>query len=463
MHLPPLSDPSFRGLIGVARREITPPVGINARCWGAAAHDVAEGIHKPLTLTVLTLQSNPADLPFALIAIDLPCWGSREAEWGVRGDVVAALATSEERVLLNLSHSHAAGPLYLRPDFAEAPGWELVKPFYEAIRAAAAAAARETLAAAQPALLAWRYGRCDLATQRDLHDTDNARIICGYNPLAPADDTLLVGRVTDAHGAVLATLVNYACHPTTLAWENRLISPDYIGALRETVEAATASPAHPAPPCLFLQGASGELAPAHQYVGDPAVADNHGRRLAHAALATLAGMQSPGTQLAFQGPRESGAPLAIWKPEPIESSTTLRAERIAVTIPLKPQEAVKAPGPTNSRVDEERERRRAVVRGWVGSGDSTELPVWLWQVGGAVLVAQQNEAYSDFQTALRAAFPALPLAVMNLTNGSIAYTPPAPLYDQNIYQVWQTPYAKGCAEHLREGTLTALQSFLQHG
>ena len=42
-------------------------------------------------------------------------------------------------------------------------------------------------------------------------------------------------------------------------------------------------------------------------------------------------MQSPGTQLAFQGPRESGAPLAIWKPEPIESSTTLRAERIAVT------------------------------------------------------------------------------------------------------------------------------------
>ena len=33
---------------GVARRDVTPPVGIYARSWGAATHEVAEGVHRPL-------------------------------------------------------------------------------------------------------------------------------------------------------------------------------------------------------------------------------------------------------------------------------------------------------------------------------------------------------------------------------------------------------------------------------
>ena len=49
------SHPSFHGQIGVARSDITPPVGIYARNWGAAEHDVADSIHCPLTLTALAL------------------------------------------------------------------------------------------------------------------------------------------------------------------------------------------------------------------------------------------------------------------------------------------------------------------------------------------------------------------------------------------------------------------------
>ena len=36
---------------GVATRDITPPVGIYARSWGAATHEVAEGVHRPFTAT----------------------------------------------------------------------------------------------------------------------------------------------------------------------------------------------------------------------------------------------------------------------------------------------------------------------------------------------------------------------------------------------------------------------------
>src|SRR5690606_30951210 len=136
---------------------------------------------------------------------------------------------------------------------------------------------------------------------RDLPDPDESkqRDLCGYDPTREADDTLLVGRISDREGALRGVLVNYACHPTTLAWDNRAISPDYVGAMRATVEEITGAPG------LFLLGACGELSPRYQYVGETEVADRHGRQLAHAALATLYDMEPPGMQLCYQGAVES--------------------------------------------------------------------------------------------------------------------------------------------------------------
>ena len=49
----PLQDtPSaFSGQIGLGRRDTTPPSGIYARMWGAATHDLATGVHRPLSAT----------------------------------------------------------------------------------------------------------------------------------------------------------------------------------------------------------------------------------------------------------------------------------------------------------------------------------------------------------------------------------------------------------------------------
>src|SRR2546423_14288999 len=104
-----VKQPSFAGLTGVAREDITPPPGIYARSWGAAKHDVAEGVHRPLTLTCLTFQSTAADAPLVLIAADLGTWRSRDDEWLVRGGVLDAIGVDESRGLLCLSPS-PAGP-----------------------------------------------------------------------------------------------------------------------------------------------------------------------------------------------------------------------------------------------------------------------------------------------------------------------------------------------------------------
>src|SRR5919202_124088 len=47
--------PTSRLRLGHARVEITPPVGIYHRMWGAARHDRATGVHRPLVADVLAL------------------------------------------------------------------------------------------------------------------------------------------------------------------------------------------------------------------------------------------------------------------------------------------------------------------------------------------------------------------------------------------------------------------------
>jgi hypothetical protein len=442
---PPVTQPGFEGWIGVARADITPPVGIYARSWGVAKHDVAERVHRPFTATVLSLRTGKDETPFLLAAVDLGWWRTRDDEEFVRLPLVREIAKDPARVIVNLSHTHA-GPSICRED-RDKPGGQHIEGYLAKVRDGLLEAARKATASAVPAVLEWRAGRCDLATNRDLPDPHRERIVTGFNPSKPADDALLVGRASDASGKTLATIVNYACHPTTIAWALPVLSPDYVGELRTTVEAATGGA-----PCLFLQGNSGELAPRDNYANDLAVADQQGRVLGHAALSTLEAMQPPRTRLEFAGVVESGAPLGTWKRTADARSPRLEALLVDVEYALKPlassAEIEREMKSTDDRVMKERLLRKLRVRRIVGEGSSAKVPLWAWRVGDAFLVAQPNESYSDLQQALRAARPGRAIVSMNLSNGSIGYLCPSEMHAHDIYQVWQSPFEKGSLERL---------------
>jgi len=442
--------------MGVARRDITPPVGIYNRSWGAAVTDVAEGIHRPLTATALALASTGGGAPVLLVALDLGWFRSAEDELWVRRSVLDALDLHESRLMIALSHTHA-GPSVSTAD-RDRPGGEMVAPYLESVCAAVREAAAEAVRGMRPAILSWTRGGCDLARNRDLDE--GARHACGFNPAAEADDAVLVGRVTTERGS-LATLVNYACHPTTLAWENRLISPDYVGAMREVVEGATGAP------CLFLQGASGELGPRRGFTGGTAVADANGRMLGHAVLSALEGMLPPGQELVYRGILESGAPLAIWQPEPFDPPGRLSVRRESVVYATRTDEELDAVERMWESLDERvrGERlsrrihlRRSLPRARAGIG------LWVWRVGEAVFVGQPNEAYSRFQRELRRRFPEHALVVMNLVNGpGLGYLPEEGAYrfERDLYQVWQTPFARGSLERLLERAERSVATLLE--
>jgi len=447
------SLPSFAGKIGFAQADITPPVGIYSRNWGAAKNDIAEGIHRPLSARVLALQSNDSEKPLLLISLDLGWWKNRQDEWYVRGAVLEEFGLDESQVLINLTHTHA-GPVFCRDD-KDKRGGEFIERYLEKVRDAVLEASRNALAGSTPATLAWATGTCNLAQDRDLPDPNGERIVCGFHPNTFADVTLLVGRVTDANNEVLCILANYACHPTTLAWENNLISPDWVGAYYETIHNQIGAPA------MFLQGASGELQARETYTGNVEIADAQGRQFAFAVLSTLQTMLPAKMQLEYSGVVESGAPLAKWKRVASAPSTQVSSQRLEVEVPLKELESVAeieaALSICEDRMMRERLTRKMRVRLTVGEGRCTRLPFWIWELGDAIFVAQREEAYSVFQMELRRRFPDKAIIVMNLTNGSCGYLPPDNLYDLNIYQVWQTPYARGCAEILMDAAKSQIE------
>lgn len=456
----PARDPSarqtnsFRGRIGIAREDITPPVGIYSRNWGAAKHETADWIHRPLTLSVLTLASSSGGDRLALIDADLGWWRSMGFFDEFQKRLLEEVHLESSQLIFALSHTHASPPLMV-PD-GSLPGSELMGLWMESVYQAAVNAIHCAFTAAEQAILDWHQGACRLAAARDLPDPDPAsdRMICGYNPELAADDTLLVGRVTGPSGRVRAILVNYACHPTTLAWENTAISPDYIGAMRETIETSTSAMA------FFLQGMSGDLAPRHQYVGDVEVADRHGRQLGFAALATLHDMPPAGSQLSFDGVIESGAPLALWRPHQHEIPTTLQALELSVELDLKDWPTADALEQQRllctDRAIEERLRRKRDIRRWLGDGASYPLTIHAWRIGDAVLIGCAGEAYSQLQQDLRNHFPGRAIICMNLINGSIGYLPPEHLYDQDVYPVWQTPFERGGLERTSEAMIRAV-------
>jgi hypothetical protein len=165
--------------------------------------------------------------------------------------------------------------------------------------------------------------------------------------------------------------------------------------------------------------------------------------------------------LQFDGVIESGAPLAIWREKTGHISTDLAALMTNVEYALKPlpslDELQAQWRNTTDPVMKERLWRKVGVRRIVGDGDTTAMPLWAWRIGEAFFIGQCNEAYSPLQTQLRARFGGRLIAVMNLVNGTAGYLPPRPLYDRDIYQVWQSPFNSGSLERLLQAAGQSLE------
>ena len=449
--------------------------------WGAAKHERSTGVHRPLMATALLMQSESQGTGDSrvIIALDHCLFWTEEMNRFL--DTVSEQAqVPRESIIVFFSHTHGAGLMGLeRRSF---PGGELIEPYLEELALKVVNLIADCRHRLTAATIVYGTGQCGMAKHRDFFDQQNGHYVCGFNPSGKTDETVLVGRIISDAGAPLATIVNYACHPTTLAWDNTLISPDYIGAMRELVEDATGVP------CVFIQGASGDVGPREGFVGDVEVADRNGRQLGYTVLSTLESLPPAGNEFEYQGPVVSGATIGTWayrkeSPERVKGESKWIAA--CPTIPLKyrtdlpvlaelesekakwqaeKQQATEAGDEARAQHAHamiERSTRRMTRVAFLPSGDSYPYPIPMWRNGDAIWIAFDGEHYNVLQRTLRERFPETPLVIGTLANGSkVWYLPDAASYGRGLYQEEVSILAKGSLEAVIEATIAAVGQLL---
>jgi hypothetical protein len=239
---------------GAAKVDITPPVGFPMWGYGARHDNPSEGVLDPLYARALVLAAGDAKV--AIVALDLGRAPTRQSTAVIRARVKEA---GVSHLFLVASHTHH-GPVL------ELATWPTAEDSYNSrLQQKLSDVILEANRALQPARLG--VASKEVPFNRNRHSRQ---------PDKPVDRELLVLRVEDASGKPIAHAVNFAAHPTMQSALVNKFSADYPGALAAHVEKETGGA-----PCLFLQGAAGDLSPAP---GVDRGAEKFGQALGNAAL-----------------------------------------------------------------------------------------------------------------------------------------------------------------------------------
>jgi neutral ceramidase len=254
---------------GAAKADITPSTGY--AMWGYAARKdkPSTGVRDPLFARALVLKSGDAKI--ALVSLDLGRAPIRESMARIREKLKPDGITE---LFLVASHTHH-GPVI------ELETWPKDKPYVKELEEKLVAVIRKADAERKPA----KYG----VSSTEATFNRNRQSKRGKD--APVDRELTVLRVESADGKPIAHAVNFAAHPTMLPTNLMEFSADYPGAMAKRVEDETGVP------CLFLQGAAGDLSPnPPEGVKGP---DEFGKRLGDSvlSLAKETKMTGKGTSL----------------------------------------------------------------------------------------------------------------------------------------------------------------------
>jgi hypothetical protein len=219
-------------LAGAAKVDITPPTG--GPLWGyAARHDTpSDGVLDPLFARAVVLSVGKTRVAF--VSLDLGRAPSRQSTANIRKQVKEAAGVGH--VYLVGSHTHN-GPVLELEDWPDPK-----KPYGRTLETKITGIIKEAAEKLRPARLG--IAAKAVGWNRNRHSRREDR---------PVDNELLVVRLEDTKGKPVAHLVNFAAHPTMIEARSLKFSADYPGALAGLVEKETGVP------CLFLQGAAGDL------------------------------------------------------------------------------------------------------------------------------------------------------------------------------------------------------------
>lgn len=383
-----------------------------------------------------------------------------DQEWTGRiiDEIVRLTGLPAARIRFSCSHTHSGPNTFRLANIAE--GFDMAMAYLEGLPRRIAGAGWQALQSMQPVRVAAAEGSCRINGKRRVRVPDG-RMVVGFDADAPADSTLRVVRLDTLDQRPLATLLHYACHPTTIAWQSRHFTPDYPGMARQVVEHEIGGF------CLFLQGAAADLGPRHGFTGDLAVYRTLGRQLGLAASALALPLETLPKRSRFTRVLPSGANIALYdydSPEPEPPALSVSASM--VNLPLKqfpPVEQLEtelealrgAASRARESGDEETFRlasAQATQAGWRAGNarqysgrTSAGWPLQAVRIGPIALVSVAGEPFSSIGRRIVEASPFAHTLFSGYSNGGFGYIPDHEAYQEGGYEIEATPFAPDAA------------------
>ncbi len=452
---------------GVARCDITPPIGIAHGNWSAQLHERSDGIDLPLMCTALAIADGTETVIIAEWDLLYPPSGAWLAD--VRGRVFALTGVPGDHLRLSASHTHS-GPSLSEPWFAG--GAEMVGPYVASLTDRLAGVCMAAYRAMQPAFVGSGKGSCAVNSNRRRPHQPGRPMLSPYLG-GFSDHEVGVIRIDAADGQPIAIVVNYAAHPTILAWDNRLISPDYPGTLRRTVESITGAT------CLFLQGAAGDQDTLRDYSCKVEDARWIGKQVGIEAARVAELIETRPTRLAISHFVESSWTMGVAArvPDGVPDGT-VRCVTQRLDLPLWQRhpptaeeraqlEALKRNlaelRERGARSDEIREANRLTRRATLdlliaqqrSQGPALSIEIQAIRIGDCALVGIPVEPFAAIGAQVKALSPFSTTFFSGYTNGAEMYMPTADAYPAG-YEVWMTPFAPEAAGLTIEESLALL-------
>lgn len=369
--------------------------------------------------------------------------------------ITESTGVAGSQVIISATHTHS-GPGIGDPDGAV--GRIIVE--------AAARAAGQALDSAEPARL-WT----------DTVAVDGLGMNRRDGSVPELDAHLLVAtRATDPT-QVIATVVEFGCHPTVLEHDNLQYSPDYPGYTCELLEELVGGTA------VFLQGAGADINPVF-HAHTP-----HAARVAGSLLATTAGTRIlrglrdaadpqyvnlswngsfplPGEQRMRPVTGDSIAVLSgvvqtrtVARPEPVQAAAELARARRAWQAALDPAEQRSRGAELGQAWAEELRSRDVIGSGMLDSvidGEATDvaLTVRALHLGDScVICALPGEIFHATAAELRRTGDSPSILLAGYARQSVGYLPPVQAYADAGYEVGAALLRAGTVESLAEAAV----------
>lgn len=383
----------------------TPMAGFMARVGGGSR------VADPLTVSALVLEASGKRL--LVLAVDLLGVDRETVE-----ELEARLDWEPGWIALCASHTHS-GPAGITRQVRNDPSEPLDAALRETFIDACVRAGQQALAEMAEANLTFGVAPTS-AISANRND-----------PRGPFDPNVHVLQARAVMGAAIATLVQFACHPTILSASSNLLSAEFPGAMRRALQAEDAGTV------LFANGAAGDVSTRYTRQGqDQREVERVGQGVAEAVRRALSHPQPVDPSLLL---RETPVELAPRDPEEIRQ--IVREARASLAgADLASLDAAER------RIMETRAQGIEILEQIAGRiGDEpTRFAIPQWRLGDLTFIGIPGELFASLGELCTQGDDHR--VILGYTNGYLGYFANRAAYDDGLYEALASPFAPGASE-----------------